>query len=432
MEPSVETTRVNFVNQTSAKIDKLKKQRYGYLSRIDCLGAEMRETISLIIEIAETKIKIFQILLSKPIEERNFDEAQNLFHISIQKISHDCVKDFESLLDARDSIMERSVPVELTNEKKREVLASFAEYIEFTLQSVQFKLDPLSDLEKLKMKEEKEHHVQLALFEQLLKSKTELTNQFEEKSYEIHHICNQKEVFSIWEASEAGDIDFLKSQIDVLPIWEKWWAIEKFINQRNSDGHTMLSLAVAHTHLDCVKFLLKNKANPNLPDNKKYCPIHWAARNGQVEIAIELVNAKASINTCGEYNRTPLNMAAFHGKTDMVLFLIENGADINAQTDEEDGCLAILHTAIMQGHMNIIIELAKQPRLNVNVVDTKQHSPLYYAINLGRADIAALIIGHISWKCPKDPGDPNHIIQLLKINPMQNKEQIKKFLERNL
>ncbi|MBA3238140.1 MAG: ankyrin repeat domain-containing protein [Parachlamydiaceae bacterium] len=86
-----------------------------------------------------------------------------------------------------------------------------------------------------------------------------------------------KDPDDIWHACQAGNIDLLQKIINELWIWEK----SESVNKKSSEGWTGLSLAVAYGHL-CVILLLKNKANPDIVDNSKYCPMHWAAKTGNL------------------------------------------------------------------------------------------------------------------------------------------------------
>jgi ankyrin repeat protein len=174
--------------------------------------------------------------------------------------------------------------------------------------------------------------------------------------------------------------------------------------------------------------LLDNKADLHIPDKYGYRPLHWSAKNGYIAITSELIQRGAKVNAFGEYQRTPLNMAAFDGQVAICELLLTHGADINACTTVEGGGLTVLHTAVMQERTLVVEALIKIPQLNVNLLDSSKHSPLYYAVLAGCPDIAALIVSHQSWKSPKDSNDPNHMRQLAKLTPSKNSEQIGRFL----
>ena len=130
------------------------------------------------------------------------------------------------------------------------------------------------------------------------------------------------------------------------------------VNSTNSDGLTPLDEAVEGKNTDLIELLIANhaevnvqdaagagdlkkvkamlKGNPDLVFNKIHCgwtALHFAARNGQNEVAEFLLANKADLNVkdCG--GQTPLHMAVQSGYKDMVELLLANGADVNAKDD---------------------------------------------------------------------------------------------------
>jgi hypothetical protein len=430
MDPT--SYKLNTFNLMGTKLSELKKKEQDFYCRVDSIGAEMRETVGLVAEIAEVKLQLINQLLAFPEQNRNIREAENCFQIEINRVIQENLECYQTLLDAREYSMEAGQSVKLTKEKKRALTTSFASLINGKVQGINLGIDTSTDLCLLKNSTEKELETQLSIFRTLLDAKTSITMQFEKTANQTSKIktlqseLNSGEPKDIWEAGERGDIEFIQKGIDDCFFWQ----VEDFVNQKNADGQTALSLASTHGHNDCVKLLLKNKANPNTADKLGYRPLHWAAKKGHLKIGVELVQNEAIIDCQGEFERTPLHMAAYNGHDEFVVFLLQKGANINAQTDAKAGGLSALHKAMMNEHVLVITELVKNPQLDANLLDSKGHSPMYYAIITGRSDIAALIVAHLNFEWPTDPANPNHISQLLKIIPDKNPEQIKKFLER--
>lgn len=432
MLPTVNYQRQPVFNQLSAKLTKLVKLQHEHLSRIDCIDAEMREEISINVEITEAKLEVLEALLSQPQEERNFNEAMQNYQAAIQKASNELVEGFETLINARDGYVRNGIEVVFTNEIKRELITSFAEDVERKMNNaLQFTIDANSDLDYLQREAKKTLDAQLELHYELKTLKDGITEGLYESTFQkqkIRHIREgvySKETLDIWNACQTGDHQLLNELINKLWFYEK----SEFVNKQSADGWTGLTLAAGYGHLNCVKILLDNKANPNLSDEKGYCPLHWAAREGHEEIAIELINHNASIDAPGEFNRTPLDMAVFNGQAKLVKLLLAEGANINVQNDQK---CTFLHIAAEKEHLSVVMELTRSPHLNVNIVDASNHSPLYYAIYLGRTDIAALIVGHSSYKAPTNPKDPNNFANLRLLKPLQNAEGVQKFLDKYL
>jgi ankyrin repeat protein len=84
-----------------------------------------------------------------------------------------------------------------------------------------------------------------------------------------------------------------------------------------------------------VELLLKHKADPNLPDDDGTTPLHEAARLGDIETAIRLLEFNAKIDAQDKNGRTPLHKAAISGHGDTVDFLLDAGADPTVQ--DKDG-----------------------------------------------------------------------------------------------
>ncbi|MBA2369616.1 MAG: ankyrin repeat domain-containing protein [Candidatus Protochlamydia sp.] len=417
-------------NQFTIQLNKLIKFQHKNLSRLDSIGAEMRGEIAIIVDIAEAKFTILNALLLQNPKERNFDEAIQNYQVTLKKANDETLESFKNLLDARSAVMENGKKIPLTGEKKEELITTFADDIEKKMnKDFGFNIDASSDLEQLKKDAKQVLDTHLQLHEELLRLKTGIQSELEESTDQKEEIIQirkevySKEVIDVWNACQNGDVEILDQMIKKLWLWQ----IESFVNQQIGDGWTGLTLASAHGHLKCVKLLLEYKANPNLADVRGYCPLHWAAKRGHKKIAIELINHHASIEVLAEYNRTPLDMAVYNGKENVVKLLISKGANVNVQNFQ--GC-TLLHIAIEQGHLAVLIELFQSPHLNVNLLDSFNHSPIYYAICLGRTDIAALIVGHASWKDPTDLINPNSIANLRNLKPVQNEEGVKKFLDK--
>ncbi|RVE42748.1 hypothetical protein evm_012609 [Chilo suppressalis] len=89
----------------------------------------------------------------------------------------------------------------------------------------------------------------------------------------------------------------------------------------------------------------KNRvATVNTQDNSGYTALHYAARNGHVDICQTLLRNGACINAQTRSGKaTPLHKAVTGGKIATVKFLIESGASIDMQ--DVDG-QTVLHRAV--------------------------------------------------------------------------------------
>jgi hypothetical protein len=80
-----------------------------------------------------------------------------------------------------------------------------------------------------------------------------------------------------------------------------------------------------------IRLLSIRNINVNLKDVSGFTPLHWAARNGHIEIARLLLQNGADVNANDNFGYTPLHLAAIFGRIDILRLLFENGVDLEAQ-----------------------------------------------------------------------------------------------------
>ncbi len=80
-----------------------------------------------------------------------------------------------------------------------------------------------------------------------------------------------------------------------------------------------------------------------------------AAKFGQPEVAMSLIEAGADVNAADRHGTTPLYLAARYGHAGVASLLIERGADVNARTNEGSSAVVI---ASVYGHDDVVRVLA--------------------------------------------------------------------------
>ena len=132
-------------------------------------------------------------------------------------------------------------------------------------------------------------------------------------------------------------------------------------------GMTQLHHCAENGFTTSVKRLLSiRNINVNVKDVSGDTPLHYAARNGHIEISHLLLQNGAEVNVRSMWGRTPLHYAASQGHIDILHLLVENGADLEAQDD--DGMRA-LHDAARYGNLPIIQELISRYHVDINARD---------------------------------------------------------------
>lgn len=86
---------------------------------------------------------------------------------------------------------------------------------------------------------------------------------------------------------------------------------EKLINSKDYDGKAPLHCAALQQDPNVIRLLIKLGAIAELKNNYNYTPLHIAsARNPNVEITLELINAGAKLNTLNINGESPIILSA--------------------------------------------------------------------------------------------------------------------------
>ena len=104
------------------------------------------------------------------------------------------------------------------------------------------------------------------------------------------------------------------------------------INLQNNKRWTALKLAARRNLERCVEVLLDNGADPDIPDEEQFTPLHNAIVFPAI---VKLLLTKAKKINCQNNNgETPLYLASERGLAESVLTLLEYGADPNIPNKE--------------------------------------------------------------------------------------------------
>ena len=101
------------------------------------------------------------------------------------------------------------------------------------------------------------------------------------------------------------------------------------VNARNSEGLTLLQMAVRDRMEDIAEILLKLGADVNLNAQQNgYTALHYAADKGDEDLVDLLIAHKADPNAADRRRQTPLHIAAEGGEEDIVKKLVAAGANV--------------------------------------------------------------------------------------------------------
>src|SRR5687767_12972238 len=143
--------------------------------------------------------------------------------------------------------------------------------------------------------------------------------------------------------------------------------------------------AAARGDRDAVKSLLKQAADVNAAQGDGMTALHWAAMNGDAELAQMLIVAGANVKATtrlGSY--TPLYLASQQGHGKILQALIKAGGDVKAGTPNGTTPLMV---AAASGEIDAVRVLVESGA-DVNAKDgVRLQTPLMYAAASNRAAV---------------------------------------------
>ena len=197
----------------------------------------------------------------------------------------------------------------------------------------------------------------------------------------------------VFEAAQRGDAAVLNGVLQQMNASERTSALETWTiavgvecRQRQS---TPLIIAALNGNLDCVKILLRYKADieGRGDDFCLHCPrsgctnctpLMIASEYGHVNVVTFLLERGAKMDLQDKQGKTALHYAVRRGlgSCDILLCLVKNGADINARTN--DDCTPLM-IASKNGHVSAVTFLVEH-RANMDLQDKEGNTALHYAV----------------------------------------------------
>ncbi|XP_043946395.1 protein phosphatase 1 regulatory inhibitor subunit 16B [Protopterus annectens] len=216
---------------------------------------------------------------------------------------------------------------------------------------------------------------------------------------------------------------------------KKWAQYEKEMQskkrrndkKKNTSSQKRVSFAANITLLEAsargdieeVRFLLRNKINPDLCNEDGLTAVHQCCIDNYISIAKLLLNNGANVNAKDNELWTPLHAAATCGHQNMVRILIQHGADllaVNADGNmpydlcDDDPTLDIIETemanrGVTQDKINEMRAATEQQMIadmgilmetkhDLNVIDAQGATLLHIAAANGYTQAAELLLEH--------------------------------------
>ncbi|XP_070553216.1 ankyrin repeat domain-containing protein 50-like [Ptychodera flava] len=156
------------------------------------------------------------------------------------------------------------------------------------------------------------------------------------------------------------------------------------INNKDSNGRTLLANAAYCGNVNVVKLLLNRSADVEQVDKTGQTPLNLAARQGHTEVVNLLVEHSSKVDHKDKDGWTALRSAAWAGHTDVVVALLKAGADVDALDSDQR---TALRAAAWGGHDDIVLSLLEHGA-SVNKADKEGRTALIAAAYMGHSQIA--------------------------------------------
>ena len=188
----------------------------------------------------------------------------------------------------------------------------------------------------------------------------------------------------IWEEAKAGKFPGVKGFVNSGGD----------VNEKNSEGNTILHYAAQSGSLEIVKYLVEHSADVNCKTKKNESVLHYATQSpGSLDIVKYLVEHGADINSKTEKHLSILHYAARYGSLEMVEYLVENGAKVTME--ECKGNETVLFEAVDQGNETIVNYLLSHGAVkDIHECDRSGRSLLSIACYLGHIALVQTLLKH--------------------------------------
>lgn len=197
---------------------------------------------------------------------------------------------------------------------------------------------------------------------------------------------NPKTIPGITYPSQKGF--YMACQLGHKEIAEKCLEAKSDINiNEKIDGNTALEIASQEGHLEVVRWLIKNGANPK---NENTSPLILAAEGGHFDVVKLLIDSGVEVSLKTGHETTAIYCAVKNGHTEVVKFLLDKGANPNLHDKDYK---SPLQAACMNGYTEIahmLIENGAKLAHQYKYCDT----PLQLAANRGHYEIVDDLLTH--------------------------------------
>lgn len=136
-----------------------------------------------------------------------------------------------------------------------------------------------------------------------------------------------------------------------LPAVKAYLALGEDVNSANRAGQRPLHFAAFEGNAEIALLLIESGAIIEIEDDTKQRPIHYASYTGHESVIILLLEMGAEVNCKNKFGLTPLHYAVYHDSLNAAKVLLEHGASVYAR--DEYGMTPIKH-AVKLGRPKVL------------------------------------------------------------------------------
>lgn len=185
-------------------------------------------------------------------------------------------------------------------------------------------------------------------------------------------------------------------------------------------GKSPLFCASESGNKGIVSLLIEKGASPNAVNSEGFSSLQLAARNGNLDVVKKLLRfleggdrtARASSRLSGVESKSPLHFAAENGHNDVVQLLLDEGLPCDGK--DSDGRTPLSYAC--QTGFTPTVKLLLAQKVDVNTQDSTGRTPLSYAAAGGHVDAIVLLMGRSEF----DPNVPDNEAKSPLIHAAQN------------
>ncbi|XP_067872176.1 DNA-binding protein RFXANK [Heterodontus francisci] len=159
----------------------------------------------------------------------------------------------------------------------------------------------------------------------------------------------------------------------------------------NLDTLSIHQLAAQGDLAQLMSHLQQGSSLLNVPDERGFTPLMWAAAFGEIAVVKFLLEMGANPHTLAKERESTLSLASIQGYTDIVLLLLDHGVDVNIY--DWNGGTPLLY-AVHGNHVRCVEALlAKGADLTMEA--DSGYSPMDLAVALGFKKVQQAIESHV-------------------------------------